>query len=183
MPPRELFEDDIEDKEEDTTIITTTSTSCLPFASKTVKDFFRSTVSPKKNRRSGSMKVKFNLKLSLQYETQHGEYLAVVGNIDELGHWSNFNKCQLRWTEGHNWVSENLIITSRSFFLYKYVVMEDGQPKFWEKGANRIADLEVLPDMNKDIGKSSTHQLMTPGHTRIQKQKSISPEKNTLKHV
>lgn len=107
----------------------------------------------------------------------------MVGNIDELGHWSNFNKCQLKWTEGHNWVTENLIITSRSYFLYKYVVMEDGQPKFWEKGANRIADLDVLPDMNKEVGKASTHQLMTPGGSRMQKQKSISPEKNTMKAV
>jgi len=63
--------------------------------------------------------------------------------------------------------------------------MEHGKVKMWEKGANRIADLEVLPDMNKDLGKSSTHQLLTPSHShmRLQKQKSISPEKNTLKHV
>jgi hypothetical protein len=85
-----LFEDDIEDKEGDMTVITTTSTSYLPFASNTVKDFFRSTVSPKKRR---SMKMKFSLKLSIQYETQIGEYLAVIGNIEELGNWTNFNKC------------------------------------------------------------------------------------------
>ena len=72
------------------TVITTTSTSYLPFASNTVKDFFRSTVSPKKRR---SMKMKFSLKLSIQYETQIGEYLAVIGNIEELGNWTNFNKC------------------------------------------------------------------------------------------
>lgn len=47
-PARDLFEDDIEDKEEDMTVITTTSTSYLPFASNTVKDFFRSSMSPKK---------------------------------------------------------------------------------------------------------------------------------------
>lgn len=85
-----MFEDDIEDKEGDMTVITTTSTSYLPFASNTVKDFFRSTVSPKKRR---SMKMKFSLKLSIQYETQIGEYLAVIGNIEELGNWTNFNKC------------------------------------------------------------------------------------------
>lgn len=45
------------------TVITTTSTSYLPFASNTVKDFFRSSMSPKKNRRS--MKMRFNLKLSI----------------------------------------------------------------------------------------------------------------------
>lgn len=62
----DMFEDDIEDKEGDMTVITTTSTSYLPFASNTVKDFFRSTISPKKRR---SIKMKFSLKLSIQYET------------------------------------------------------------------------------------------------------------------
>lgn len=49
--------------------------------------------------------------------------------------------------------------------------MEDGKVKRWEKGANRIADLDVLPDMNKDAGKGSTHQLMTPSHSHMRLQK------------
>ena len=101
--------------------------------------------------------MKYSLRLSIQYETQIGEYLAVIGNIEELGNWTNFNKCQIKWTEGHNWVTDNLVISSKSHFLYKYVIMEHGKVKMWEKGANRIADLEVLPDMNKDVGKGSTH--------------------------
>jgi len=72
-----------------------------------------------------------------------------VGNIEELGNWTDFNKCQIEWTEGHHWVSENLIISSKSYFLYKYVIMENGKVKRWEGGANRIADLSVLPAINE----------------------------------
>jgi hypothetical protein len=52
----------------------------------------------------------------------------------------------MKWTEGHFWVAENLHIQGKSFFLYKYVIIENSMVKLWENGANRIADLKVLPD-------------------------------------
>ena len=55
----------------------------------------------------------------------------------------------MKWTEGHYWVVENLAITSKSFFTYKYVVMFQNKAIKWEKGPNRLADLEILPDRNK----------------------------------
>ena len=44
--------------------------------------------------------------------TEIGEQLGVVGHIDELGAWEDFGKCLMKWTEGHYWVTENLVITS-----------------------------------------------------------------------
>ena len=57
--------------------------------------------------------------------------------------------------------------------------------KRWEKGANRIADLDVLPDLNvKDSPKSSTYQLNTStSQLQTRKQKSVSPERNQIKNV
>lgn len=55
-----------------------------------------------------------------------------MGNIDELGKWTDFEKCKLKWTEGHFWVTENLVIINKPYFLYKYVIMEMGEPKIWE---------------------------------------------------
>jgi hypothetical protein len=75
-----------------------------------------------------------------------GDHLAVVGEIDELGNWKDFQKCTMKWTGGHVWVTENLIV-KKPFFLYKYIVMRGKDAVKWEKGANRIADLHVLPDM------------------------------------
>ena len=52
----------------------------------------------------------------------------------------------MKWTDGHLWVTENLV-TDRPYFLYKYVICRGGEAVTWEKGANRIADVEVLPDL------------------------------------
>jgi hypothetical protein len=52
----------------------------------------------------------------------------------------------MKWTEGNIWVIENLSLTSRSFFTYKYVVMMNEKASKWEMGPKRVADLEILPD-------------------------------------
>ena len=40
--------------------------------------------------------------------------------------------------------------------MYKYVVMDKkvGKAAKWEKGPNRIADLQILPDKNKKLSDS-----------------------------
>ena len=55
----------------------------------------------------------------------------------------------MKWTEGHVWIAENIEITSCSYFNYKYVVMFQNKAIKWEKGPNRIADLDILPDLRK----------------------------------
>jgi hypothetical protein len=99
-----------------------------------------------KQKRGPQSNSKYNVKLQVQYETEMGDHIAVVGEIDELGNWQDFEKCTMKWTEGHVWETENLIV-KKPFFLYKYVVMKGKEVVKWEKGANRIADLHVLPDM------------------------------------
>ena len=71
-----------------------------------------------------------------------------MGSIEELGSWKTY-KCPMKWTEGHYWITENLHISSKSFFTYKYVIMKLNKAIKWEKGPNRIADLEILPDKHK----------------------------------
>lgn len=45
--------------------------------------------------------------------------------------------------------------------------MEDGKVKRWEMGANRIADLDVLPDMNAREGGKSSGQLLPSNSMRL----------------
>lgn len=92
-------------------------------------------------------KSSYCLTLRIMYQTSLGESLCVVGDIEELGQWKQFT-CQMKWTEGHVWVLENLLVKSKPFFNYKYVLLKDDKPHIWERGENRIADLRVLPDMN-----------------------------------
>ena len=79
-----------------------------------------------------------------------GESLCVIGDIDELGKWSDF-KCHMKWTEGHIWVCDTLVIQDKPQFSYKYVLMKDGQPQQWERGQNRIADLRLVSDSNQEF--------------------------------
>lgn len=58
----------------------------------------------------------------------------------------------MKWTEGHVWVAENILIQSSSFFTYKYVVMKQDKAVRWEQGPNRVADLEILPDRSQNRG-------------------------------
>lgn len=92
-------------------------------------------------------KTAFNLTMRIKYQTNMGESLCVIGNIEEFGAWKNF-KMRMKWTEGHVWVLENLSIKSKPYFQYKYVLMKDDEPQTWERGENRIADLNLLTDMN-----------------------------------
>ena len=58
--------------------------------------------------------------------------MSLVSDIDELGNWKNFNR--MTWTSGHVWVLENVMVTSKQVFGYKYVLMKDLKPQCWEKG-------------------------------------------------
>jgi hypothetical protein len=47
--------------------------------------------------------------LKIFYKTDFGESLQVVGGCEELGAWKSYT-CPMKWTEGHIWVAENLLI-------------------------------------------------------------------------
>mmetsp|Transcript_5298 Transcript_5298/g.8930 ORF Transcript_5298/g.8930 Transcript_5298/m.8930 type:complete len:117 (+) Transcript_5298:471-821(+) len=53
----------------------------------------------------------------------------------------------MKWTEGHIWVSERPLITNNYYFQYKYVLLDEEKTNLiaWERGVDRIADLEILP--------------------------------------
>lgn len=53
----------------------------------------------------------------------------------------------MRWTAGHIWVTDVNINENRgekSYFMYKYVVINHGNHTQFERGLDRIADLKLL---------------------------------------
>lgn len=45
-------------------------------------------------------------------------------------------------------------MTKKRYFQYKYVLLnQDGSLSTWERGVDRIADLDILPDINQKTGK------------------------------
>ncbi len=53
----------------------------------------------------------------------------------------------MKWTDNHIWVLDTPIVTKQPHFTYKYVLMENEKIIKRECGLNRIADLEILPDL------------------------------------
>ena len=86
--------------------------------------------------------------LRVNYKTEFGQEIAVVGSIPRLGCWDVKQALKMKWTEGHNWTAENIRISEGNgdptYFMYKYVLLRKGKHRLYERGFNRIADLKLL---------------------------------------
>ena len=97
-------------------------------------------------------KTTYQVDFKVYYKTSFGESLCIVGSIPELGQWKEF-RCHMKWTDGHVWVTETPLITNHYYFQYKYVLLDEDKTKLisWERGIDRIADLEILPSMGHSL--------------------------------
>ena len=75
-----------------------------------------------------------------------GQSLYVMGSIQQLGNWNDF-VCPMQWTDGHIWVTDQLVI-DQPVFRYKYVLKEPNDSMIWETGYDRIADLTLVDNLN-----------------------------------
>ena len=76
-----------------------------------------------------------------------GESLCVLGSLPSLGQWKQ-PLYKLEWNEGDIWKSKNPLITTSFFFTYKYAIFRNNYSELigWERGVDRISDLEIMPD-------------------------------------
>ena len=60
--------------------------------------------------------------------------------------WKEF-KCHMKWTDGHIWVTDKPLVTNHAYFQYKYALLDKEKSNLiaWERGIDRIADLDILP--------------------------------------
>ena len=93
---------------------------------------------------SGNEPLSYSVTFKIKMETKMGESMAVVGSLNELGRWKNFNQAKMKWTTGHIWVITLEIPKTNTVFMYKYVKVVNGNADSWEQGYNRIADLLSL---------------------------------------
>lgn len=91
--------------------------------------------------------ITYNVTFQTQVKIKFGQTLCCLGSLEELGVWKEF-KHLMKWTEGHNWVSISPLVTNAFFFQYKYAILEKESTELveWEKGVDKIADLEIMPD-------------------------------------
>ena len=92
-------------------------------------------------------KATYHLELRVQKKLDNGQSLCVCGSIPELGNWKNFI-CHMKWTRDDYWVLSKPLVTNKYYFSYKYVIMKDNdrELEMWERGVDRVADLEILPE-------------------------------------
>ena len=75
-----------------------------------------------------------------------GEVLRMVGGHESFGAWSLKKAPALTWSEGDNWVSEDVELPVDGVFVYKYVVtdaQDAGKPVAWQKGNNQVLVLSA----------------------------------------
>ena len=100
------------------------------------------------------MNQTYSIKFEVDYPTVPGESIGVIGSTEELGKWKQA-KYHLHWTSGHKWVSRKAFVTQKSYFQFKYVLLKDMELVHWERGIDRIADLEILTDNHRGGGFSN----------------------------
>lgn len=73
----------------------------------------------------------------------------MLGSINELDDWKqqgNFTHV-MRCKDGYIWESVAPMVTHSSHFYYKYALVENNnQVVGWEKGVDRVADLDIMPE-------------------------------------
>lgn len=85
--------------------------------------------------------------LRIQYNTNMGENVKIIGSIEELGNWNILKAIKMNWSEGNFW---NLDIKLPTSFQYKYIITNDNNENYirWEERENRIINLELK---NEDL--------------------------------
>ena len=97
---------------------------------------------------TGDLVKDYFLTLKVTYETKMGQSIGILGSIPQLGCWNTDNILKMTWSEGHVWVAENVKVSieygDKQYFMYKYVVINNGNLERYEQGIDRIADLKLL---------------------------------------
>jgi hypothetical protein len=86
------------------------------------------------------VKVRFTIKKPVEF----GEVLRMVGGNESMGSWSLRRSPALKWSDGDNWISEDIELPIDGVYVYKYVVTEAGdasKPVSWQKGNNQVLTL------------------------------------------
>jgi hypothetical protein len=91
----------------------------------------------------------YHLYLKIYYKCPANTSIAISGSIEGVGNWKDFT--ELIWTAGDIWVTKDPIFSQVHFFRYKYVLFNKNEKKLisWERGVDRIADMEILEPLDR----------------------------------
>jgi hypothetical protein len=87
-----------------------------------------------------------SITFSINYKTEYGQAIAIVGDHPKLGSWKDFTVGCMKWHQGDLWKLTVSGLDLDSHFQYKYVVIDANKKQAlrWEEGLNRICDPTYL---------------------------------------
>ncbi len=104
------------------------------------------------NRQIRINKIIFEMK----YQTQMGQELGILGNLNELGNWNQDNALRMQWTDGNIWIKE--IEGNNDNIEYKFIFIVNNRVQRWEDGGNRILNLKEIKEKIKNEKKFELNQ-------------------------
>ncbi|CAK0782270.1 hypothetical protein CVIRNUC_005612 [Coccomyxa viridis] len=83
----------------------------------------------------------------LQFDTQYGQRMRLVGSHHNLGAWQLRDGPDLSWTEGNNWRAV-IELPAGTVHEYKYVLLDShsGQALNWQRGNNSVLAIKAGED-------------------------------------
>ncbi|CAL8471033.1 g10575 [Coccomyxa elongata] len=80
----------------------------------------------------------------LQYHTNYGQQIRLVGSHENLGSWQLRDGPDLRWTEGDNWRA-TVELPAGTVYEYKYVLLDaySGHALSWQRGNNSVLAIKA----------------------------------------
>ena len=111
--------------------------------------------------RFAEQKQKVNITFTINYKTEFGQVLSILGNHSKLGSWQDTKVASMKWHTGDNWKVTIHDLCRDEPLLYKYVIVDYNSKEVvrWEDGQNRICDPAYLnsnDDKNEGASSSST---------------------------
>ena len=92
----------------------------------------------------------------MKYQTQMGQELGILGNLNELGNWNQDNALRMQWTDGNIWIKE--IEGNNDNIEYKFIFIVNNKVQRWEDGGNRILNLKEIKEKIKNEKKFELNQ-------------------------
>ena len=121
-------------------------------------------ITPSNNNNNNKIeKIVFEMK----YQTQMGQELGILGNLNELGNWNQDNALRMQWTDGNIWKKE--IEGENDNIEYKFIFIVNNRVQRWEDGGNRILNLKEIKEKIKNEKKFELNQQIFEFNNNILK--------------
>lgn len=105
----------------------------------------------------------------LNYRTEFGDYLKIVGDGDALGSWDPQNAPAMVWSEGDEWKA-TVDLPAGGTYTFKAVLVNTNDPNraVWEDGENRSIEVPVFESgktfaVSCEWGNTGVSMMTVPG--------------------